>query len=407
LLPAAIGSLLNSALARFILLFAFLYAAFGVNSPFFPSFLSARGLEPATIGIVLAAGTAIRLVAAPLAGRIADRLDASRAVLAASIAGAALLALGYLTAWGFWPLLLVSLASAVALAPVAPVADALALGAAESRDASGRKAFDYGWVRGAGSAAFIAGSLLSGQAIGRFDLTVIVVLQAGLFAIATLFALRVPQQPLPPPDEDVSASGDPQGSAHGIRRLLAIPLYRRVILVAALVFGSHAMHDGFAVIRWREAGIGPELVSLLWSESVAAEVVVFFLIGGPLLDRFGPARVAAFCAAAGLLRWIVMAQTAWVPALMLVQPLHGFTFALLHLACMRILSHIVPSGLAATALTLYGTLGAGVSSVLMTLISGPLYGRLGPAGFWAMAALCAIAAPLALTLRLRHGSRGG
>jgi hypothetical protein len=33
----------HSTLARFILLFAFLYAAFGVNSPFFPSFLSARG----------------------------------------------------------------------------------------------------------------------------------------------------------------------------------------------------------------------------------------------------------------------------------------------------------------------------------------------------------------------------
>ena len=185
----------HSTLARFILLFV-LYAAFGVSSPFFPSFLSARGLEPEAIAVVLAAGTAIRLVAAPLAGRIADRLDASRAVLAASIAGAALLALGYLVTWGFWPLLLMSSAAAVALAPVAPVADALALGAAERRGSDGRKPFDYGWVRGAGSAAFIAGSLLSGQAIAQFDLTVIVVLQAGLFAIAAIFALRVPQESL-------------------------------------------------------------------------------------------------------------------------------------------------------------------------------------------------------------------
>ena len=74
------------------------------------------GLGPKAIAVVLAAGTAIRLVAAPLAGRIADRLDASRAVLAASIAGAALLALGYLVTWGFWPLLLMSSAAAVALA---------------------------------------------------------------------------------------------------------------------------------------------------------------------------------------------------------------------------------------------------------------------------------------------------
>jgi PPP family 3-phenylpropionic acid transporter len=95
-----------------------------------------------------------------------------------------------------------------------------------------------------------------------------------------------------------------------------------------------------------------------------------------------------------------MAETAWLPALMLIQPLHGLTFALLHLACMRLLSHLVPSGLAATALTLYGTLGAGVSSVLLTLASGPLYGRIGSTGFLAMAVLCAVAVPLALTLKL-------
>lgn len=398
------GFLFQSTLARFILLFAFLYAAFGVNSPFFPSFLSSRGLEPEAIAVVLAAGTAIRLVAAPLAGLIADRLDASRAVLAASIGGAALLALGYLAAWGFWPLVLMSSAAAVALAPVAPVADALALGAAERRDSTGRKAFAYGWVRGAGSAAFIAGSLLSGQAIAYFDLTVIVVLQAGLFAIAALFALRVPQVSLPPPDEDLAARA--RGGTRGIGRLLAIPLYRRIVLVAALVFGSHAMHDSFAVIGWRDAGIGAETISVLWSESVAAEVVVFFVIGRSIMDRIGPARAAALCAAAGLVRWIVMAQSVWVPALALVQPLHGLTFALLHLACMRLLSHIVPPGLSATALTLYGTLGAGLSSVLLTLASGPLYGRFGSQGFLAMAALCILAIPLALTLKTGPTMRG-
>jgi MFS transporter, PPP family, 3-phenylpropionic acid transporter len=391
--------LLDRSLARFILLFAFLYSGFGVNSPFFPSFLHARGLEPEAIGVVLAAGTAIRLVAAPVAGQIADRLEASRTILALSLAAAALVALGYLTAWGFWPLLLTGLVSAVALAPLAPVADALALSASEQRDATGRRAFDYGWVRGAGSAAFILGSLVSGQVIGQFGLTSILVLQAGLFAIACLFAFRVPEQSLPAGHEAAPPS-DPAESTNGIWRLLAIPLYRRVIIVAALVFGSHAMHDGFAVLRWREAGIGPEVISLLWSESVAAEVVIFFLIGPRLLDRIGPAHAAALCAGAGVLRWIVMSQTVWVPALMLIQPLHGLTFAFLHLACMRLLSEIVPSGLAATALTVYGTLGAGLSSVLLTLASGPLYGRLGPTGFLAMAALCVVAVPITLTLRL-------
>ena len=52
------------------------------------------------------------------------------------------------------------------------------------------------------------------------------------------------------------------------------------------------MHDAFAVIWWSAAGIEPSTISILWSEAVAAEVVVFFLIGPALLDRLG-ARGAA------------------------------------------------------------------------------------------------------------------
>jgi PPP family 3-phenylpropionic acid transporter len=386
------------ALAKYVLLFTLVYSAFGVHSPFFPSFLSSRGLEPGTIGVVLALGTAVRLIVAPVAGRISDALAATRTVLAVSIGGASLGAIAFLGAWGFWPLLLVSLLSAVALAPVAPLADALALRASRRGGPNGQRAFDYSWVRGAGSAAFIAGSLLSGQLIDKFGLSIVIVLNSGVLAVAALAVFLTP-----PLDRDKNALAPvdtPGGGAEGFRRLLAIPLYRRVIVVAALVFGSHAMHDSFAVIRWRDAGIGPELISLLWSESVAAEVVVFFLIGPRMLERIGPARVAALCAGAGLIRWIVMAQTIWWPALMLVQPLHGLTFALLHLACMRILGRIVPESLAATALTVYGTLGAGVSSVLLTLASGPLFQYFGARGFWVMAALCALAVPLGLTLRL-------
>jgi PPP family 3-phenylpropionic acid transporter len=44
-----------------------------------------------------------------------------------------------------------------------------------------------------------------------------------------------------------------------------LPLYRRIVLVAALILGSHAMHDSFAVIRWGAAGIAPGAAGLLWS----------------------------------------------------------------------------------------------------------------------------------------------
>jgi hypothetical protein len=45
--------------------------------------------------------------------------------------------------------------------------------------------------------------------------------------------------------------------------------------------------------------------------------------------------------------------------MMMVEPLHRLTFALLHLACMRVIADTIPPRLAATALALYGTAGIG------------------------------------------------
>ena len=65
-------------LAGFIVLYALLYSAFGVASPFLPSFIVARGIPAEQIGMLFAAGTAIRLASAPLAGHLADRTEALR-----------------------------------------------------------------------------------------------------------------------------------------------------------------------------------------------------------------------------------------------------------------------------------------------------------------------------------------
>jgi PPP family 3-phenylpropionic acid transporter len=184
--------------------------------------------------------------------------------------------------------------------------------------------------------------------------------------------------------------------------LLRSPGFRRLVLVAALIQGSHAMQDSFAVIRWSAAGIGTGTAGLLWAESVAGEVVVFFLIGRPLLARLGPAGASALAAAAGVLRWGVMAQTTWIPAVALVQPLHGLTFALQHLACMQMIAQIVSPRLTATALTIYGPLGVGATTALLTFISGSLYAHFGPHAFWAMAVLCAAAIPLSRGLVTRR-----
>ena len=380
-----------NALHRFIALSALMYAAFGVSSPFMPAFFERRGLTPEQIGILFGVGTAVRLIAGPLVGRIADLTQALRAVLAICALLAAIVALGLLSAPVFAPLVLTSLFHAAALAPTTTLADALALGAAQPRHA--RPGFEYGWVRGTGSAVFVVGTLVSGQVVDSRGLAAIIVLQAALLVAASGAATLVPA---PERQEQVTAN-DPVAPV-GMVALFGVPVFRRVMLLAALVLGSHAMHDTFAVIRWSAAGVTPTLASALWSESVAAEVLVFFWIGPRLLLRLRAANVVAIAAAAGVVRWVAIASSTSVMALALVQPLHGLTFAALHLACMRIIPAVVPQHLAATAQAMYA-LGAGATTAVLTVASGWLYAAFGAQGFLVMALLCAAALPLTRGLR--------
>lgn len=371
-----------SALPGFLLLYGALYAAYGTESAYLPAFLRSHGLPLEQIGLVLAAGTVVRIVAGPLTGRFADQLGARKQVLttAAGLSGA--IGFAYTLAFGFGPLLAVSMAHAAVTASLAPLSDALSVTAS----ARGR-AFQYGWVRGAGSAAFVGGTLLSGQLVERFGLSSIIVTSSVLFLVMALCATRV-RSPLatPEPAKDIEIGA--------FRALWSIAIYRRLIVVVVLVIGSHALNDTFAVIHWREAGYGNAAVSLLWSESVVAEVAVFLLLGRWLIARVGPAGAAALSAGAGVLRWTVMATTTAVPALVGMQALHGLTFALMHLAAMSIIARSIPDHLAATAQTIYGTGALGIASAVMTIASGYLYGWFGMHAFWAMAALCAMALPL-------------
>ena len=374
------------ALPRFVIFYALLYAAFGAASPFLPAFLAERGLAPEQIGLLLAASTAVRLISGPVAGRLADLFRAVRLVLCICTAAAAVAALCYLPAHGFWLLLCISLVHAAMLAPLTTLADALAVTA--SVKGAGRQGFEYGFVRGAGSAAFIVGSLVAGSLVGGHGIAVIMALQALALAAAVLGALVVPDvlRPSPSPGEAIEPAS--------LQVLARSRFFLRLVLVAALVLGSHAMHDSFAVIRWNSAGIGAATASVLWSEAVAAEVVVFFFLGPRLLALLGVRGALALACSAGVLRWLVMGSTANVAAMAVIQPLHGLTFALLHLACMRLIAVGVPLALAATAQAVYGTLGVGLGTVLLTLFSGWAYAQFGAHGFWAMAAVCALAFPV-------------
>jgi PPP family 3-phenylpropionic acid transporter len=369
----------------YILLYTALYGAFGVASPFWPKFFETKGLTTQQIGLMLGAAMLVRLAAGPAVGRLADLSGSLRLVFATCAALAAGSAAALFVANSFWPLLVVALVQAAALAPTTSIADALSVNAAKPR--LGQRAFEYGWIRGSGSAAFVLGTLMIGQLISPTDLAPVIWMNVALLVAAAAATVLLPGVTNP-------SGQTATASRAAVGELFGMPQFRIVIAVSALVFGSHAMHDAFSVIRWSNAGLDASAISVLWSEAVAAEVIVFFVIGPGLLDRIGARGAAALAAVAGIIRWSIAGVTTSVLLLAMIQPLHGLTFALLHLACMRIMGNLVPTCLAATAQSTYA-FGSGLTTAALTLLSGTLYARYGGASFFPMAALCAVALPFA------------
>jgi len=393
--PPGIDVRRDDLLPRFLLLYAALYASFGLLSPFLPAFLPARGVGPEWVGFLLGAGTAVRMISAPLAGRLADVFDVFRLELALFAISAAVVSLLILPSHAFWLLALVTLIQAAMLAPLVPLSDALALSWSRSTIRGTRGAFEYGWVRGAGSAAFIAGVLAAGQIASAWGLSPLLCWTAAGLAVAAVSVRFAP---------DLARGLNSSTRKRNVIEqdwlvLLRQPAFVRVMLAAALVLGSHAMHDAFAIIRWRDAGISPAVSSLLWSESVAAEVLVFFLLGPWLLQVLGRTGALVLGTGAAIVRWGVLAQTADTTALAAIEPLHGLTFALFHLGCMRIIADTVPLRLAGTAQAFYGTVGIGGATALLTMVAGWLFANYGATGFWGMALLCCAALPVIWSLQ--------
>ena len=367
-------------------LYALLFSSFGAEAPFFPLFLEGKGRTAQEIALILTAGTLVRLVAGPLVGVVADRVGI-RLALGCAVVAAGSIGFGYLAAASFAALFLFSMLHSSALSSLNPLCDALAV-PASVRETT----FAYGWVRGIGSASFVLATLGSGFVVAAFGLSSIVVVASVLILLmaAPLPWLAAPVR---------SAAAGP--ALAGFAELLAIPGFRRILLVAGLVIGSQSMSDTFAAIHWRNAGISPRVIGALWSEAVTSELMVFLLVGPALLRWLGPGRCATLGALAGIAQWGSLARTSDPTLLVLSQPLHGFTFALTHLSCMAVIAAVVPDDRAATAQALYGTLCLGIASALVTSASGWLWGAWGAHAFWAMSALCIVAVPLAATLKTR------
>jgi MFS transporter, PPP family, 3-phenylpropionic acid transporter len=363
--------------------YAALFLTLGVQLPFLPVWLTAKGLDAGAIGIVLAIPAVIRIVAIPVATRMADRRDAVRGVIILASAGAAAGFAALAFAQGAAAIMLVYALASAAYAPVMMLADTYALRGLAQR---GRA---YGPVRLWGSAAFIAASFGAGALLDWMAPVDLIWLMVGAMAIATAAALAL-----------LPLSAEPAGGAP-VRAwatgLFRNPAFLAGIAAASLVQASHALYYGFSTIDWQAAGYDGGVIGALWALGVISEIALFAL-SARLPSSITPLAMLLAGAAGAVLRWSVMA--AGPPAILLpvLQCLHAFSFGATHLGALALVARMAPPGLGATAQG-YFAVAHGATMAAATALAGALYGRFGSGAYAAMAVLAAAGGLSALAAR--------
>jgi PPP family 3-phenylpropionic acid transporter len=381
------------------------YTAFfivaGLHLPFWPLWLANRGMDETQIGVLLAVAMLGRIAGNPIIGHLADAYgERKRPIVISALLSMAAFSM-YAPADGFWQLFAVSAFFGLVWSGVMPLAESLAMMAVL------RHKLQYGRIRLWGSLSFMVTAAIAGVALeGRsVELVFWAIWCAGWFVVLSSFTLPDvrPPTPIPPPAPAAVAGARPLSRPWPVLVLLGNRWFVLFLAVVGLAQASHAVLYAFGTIHWRAAGLGNDVIGLLWAEGVIVEIVLF-AYGSRLLHRFGPLGLLLIGTAAGVVRWLAMALTDDLASLIAIQALHALTYAAAHLGAMHFIAQATRHELSATAQSLYAVSAAGVAMGLAYWIAGPLYHALHGGAFAVMAGVSLAA--LAGTAVLKAGWDG-
>ena len=372
------------------LVYGLIFAGVGVSLPFAGLWFEAQGLSGVEIAMILATPMLARVVTGPFLAIWADGLKLRRTALfflglAAAAAYAGALLVEGVALW--LPLWFVA---STASAAMIPLSDALTLRLAR------RDGFVFAWPRGVGSFAFIVANVAMGLLLTGAPVDAILVWVAVAAVLSGLAAfLALPREPVL--ETGVTSSRD---RLAGLGRLVADPAFMTAVAAVGFIHASHAFYYGFSAIIWTDQGVSERDVGLLWGVSVAAEVVLLWLVE-PWRRRspVGPSALLIMGAVAAAVRWAFLAMAPPLWALWPLQALHALSFAAVFIGGLEAVERLSPSENATAAQMVSSSLSAGLLMGMATLLAGPLFDAYGTLGYAAMGALALLGLICAVGVR--------
>lgn len=365
----------------------FYFAFLGAFSPYFSLYLKSLGLSAWNIGVLMSLMQAMRVLAPPLWGLLADRMAMRMPVVRTAGGLAALGFCGFLLTREFAGLFFVMAGMAFFWSASLPLVEAVTLG--HLKGGAGR----YGRIRLWGSIGFILAVLGCGRLLD--SLPIVSLVGFGLAAQVAVFlcSLFVPESPPEPHESDTL----PLWQVMGQRKV--------ILLLAACLFmaAAHAALYIFYSLYLVDHGYSKSSIGWLWSLGVVAEIGVFMVMP-QLLARHTPEALLGFSMLAAVVRFALIGWgVGCLPVIVAAQVLHGLTFGANHAAAMAAIGRLFPGRHQARGQALYASVSFGAGGMLGGLVAGWAWDALGGAAAWSLSAAFAFCGLLLMMMAAKTG----
>ncbi len=362
-------------------MYAVYFTLFGVFTPYLARYLTAQGLTPQQIGVIVATVFGVNVFAPFLFTLISDRTGQRLPLIRI---GYVLMGVFYLLALksgGFFWYLTVFGLFGVFMSAVLPQMEGVAL------NMLGKDRSRYGQIRLWGSAGYVVIVWTLGAALDRYPVTILPVIGAVLCALMWASTWLIPRE--------TRLRAEDRKASKGLEN--AFIDWPQVVVLMAVVFLWQlglAPYNTFFDLFLKDRGFTATTIGFLISFGSICEIVVFLFIAG-WFQRFSERLLIVFALGITVVRWVLLANLEQSFALAIaIQGMHALTFGVVHSVAIHRVGRLFPPSRQGFGQGLYVSTGMGVGLICGNLIAGWLWQGSGVV-FWFAAAMALIATLLA------------
>lgn len=364
--------------SRLIINIFFYYMLHGTVLPYYQLFLRNKGLDHTTIGILIGVWEVFGILGPIVIGFFADRSGRFRMIMTFCALVSAGLLVPFISTQALPLMILLSAGYGFLFKPIGPMTDAYI----SHRLLDPKN--EYGQVRFYGSLGFIT-MMIFFWVTGIFDGDDPTMYVLGSITTSALYVVTVMILPahevihhrkeriiVSPASVPITpnTSERPNADSERIPNLFWF-------LLGVIVLGRFGMSSHFSFFSiFLQEQVGFEHVSIIWLIGVLAEILPL-RYGGRIIRRIGVFWGIALGLIAIATRLIIYSLTLSPLILGASQLLHGLTFGVFHVACIDFINHRVPKQHKTLAISLYMSIGWGMTTFIGSAVGGFIIERFG------------------------------